>query len=43
MAKTNAKQEFIGHTQNLKVKCAKITKGDDYSGNQISLEFVSPP
>ena len=39
MSKTNTKQEFISHIQNRKVKCAKISKGDDYSGKQISFEL----
>lgn len=39
MSKTNAKQEFISHIQNRKVKCAKISKGDDYIGNKVSFEL----
>jgi hypothetical protein len=39
MSKTNAKQEFISHIQNRKVKCAKISKGDDYEDNQVSFEL----
>jgi hypothetical protein len=31
MSKTNAKQEFISHIGNRKVKCAKISKGDEVS------------
>ena len=28
MSKTNAKKEFIGHIQNKKVKCVRLSKGD---------------
>ena len=40
---TNAKQEFLEHTQDKKVRCAKITFGDpSYEDEDVNKYFILP-